>query len=103
MKLIDLSYPFDATLFGDRHDQRSEIDLQAIKTVESSGVSTMRVTLGTHVGTHIDAPSHLIAEGATIDGLSLDRFHGDAVVLDIPKGPNGAISASDLAVAAPTV
>ncbi len=35
-----------------------------------------------HVGTHVDAPYHIGADGATIDQMSLDWFTGKAVVLD---------------------
>jgi arylformamidase len=41
----------------------------------SSGAS-----MSLHAGTHIDAPFHFVADGATIDELPLERFIGPALV-----------------------
>ena len=40
-------------------------------------------SLGAHSGTHIDAPMHFIANGASIDQLSLDPLMGPARVIAI--------------------
>ena len=34
-----------------------------------------------HTGTHMDAPLHFIERGRSIDGVRLDVFYGEAVVL----------------------
>lgn len=44
---------------------------------------TRRIVLGTHCGTHIDAPRHLIPGGATVETISVDLFVGPARVLDM--------------------
>lgn len=50
-----------------------------------------------HVGTHVDAPLHLKADGASIDEMPLDRFHGPAVCLDLRAvGDLGDIDVADL-------
>jgi kynurenine formamidase len=60
------------------------------------------VTLGTHVGTHIDAPWHYhpTSEGKkakTIDEIPVEWFYGDGVVIDMRhKGPGELIDISDL-------
>jgi len=38
------------------------------------------VTMSLHSGTHMDAPFHFLADGATIDQLPLDLFIGPALV-----------------------
>jgi len=38
------------------------------------------VTMSLHSGTHMDAPFHFLADGATIDKLPLDLFIGPALV-----------------------
>ena len=38
------------------------------------------LTVSVHAGTHVDAPFHFLADGATIDALPLERFIGPAVV-----------------------
>jgi arylformamidase len=37
----------------------------------------------THVLTHVDAPAHFVAGGASLDEIPLDRFAGDALVVEI--------------------
>jgi len=41
------------------------------------------LTLGSHTGTHIDAPYHFLKEGKTIDELPVDRFVGEGVLVDV--------------------
>jgi arylformamidase len=57
-----------------------------------------RLDLGTHTGTHIDAPRHFI-EGATpVDALPLDVLVGPAHVLDLTRVAAGSlIEIADLA------
>ena len=46
------------------------------------GKETRRVTLGTHTGTHIDAPRHFIDGGRTVEHISPDVLCGPARLLD---------------------
>ncbi len=39
---------------------------------------------GTHVGTHMDAPRHLLPDGATIEAYGPERWFGEAVVIPAP-------------------
>lgn len=43
---------------------------------------THKLILGTHTGTHVDAPRHFIKDGETIENIPLDIFVGPATVLD---------------------
>jgi arylformamidase len=49
-------------------------------------VSVMRTTL--HVGTHVDAPAHLLKGGLTIDELELSPFFGPCEVIEV-RLPSG--------------
>ena len=44
------------------------------------GYRLTNIELCVHNGTHVDAPSHFIGDGRSIDELSLDRFIGPAYV-----------------------
>jgi len=56
-----------------------------------------RITVGSHTGTHADAPSHRIEGGATIDEIPLEKLVGEAVVLDLTHiDLSEAIRPSDL-------
>ena len=71
-------------------------EFTAVKRIangDSSNVS--RMVIGTHTGTHVDAPVHFFADGAGVDALSLDLLMGRARVIDLPR--RGGITAEDLA------
>lgn len=57
-----------------------------------------RWLIGAHTGTHVDAPSHFIDGGASVDELSLDSTIGLTRVLDLTF-VDEQISAHDLATA----
>lgn len=64
---VPWSPPFEVTQLG-RH---------AIEGRESR-----KIVIGTHCGTHADAPRHFIPGGTTIDQLPLELFVGPATVVD---------------------
>lgn len=80
--LIDISFPYydDMAIYPNnpRYFCYKVSDLQ---NGDSCNVS--RIELGTHTGTHLDAPSHFMQNGMTIDQIPLDRINGKARVLYI--------------------
>ncbi|KAF9075578.1 putative cyclase [Rhodocollybia butyracea] len=71
-----------------------------VTTIPQDGYAVNSLSLGTHTGTHIDAPSHFIANGTTIDQIALDMLVArPALVVDLTyKKPETKISwDSDLA------
>jgi arylformamidase len=42
-----------------------------------------RISMGLHTGTHVDAPYHFLADGATVDQLPLEILTGKARVVEI--------------------
>ena len=60
----------------------------------TAGAPPWRVSemhLGTHTGTHIDAPSHFLPDGKTIDQYPLDRFLLAGVVAPVTLGEDEPI------------
>jgi arylformamidase len=56
--------------------------------------------LWSHVGTHVEAPLHFLADGADTAGVPLERLMGPAVVLDVRhKEVNEAITLEDVQTA----
>lgn len=51
--------------------------------LEKDGYEVHFVCLGTHVGTHIDAPAHMLARGKSLDQFPLERFSGRGVYIKI--------------------
>ena len=58
-------------------------------------LTASQISMNCHVGTHVDSPAHFLADGKTLDGLSLESFYGPAVVVEIP-GEKRAIELADL-------
>lgn len=67
------------------------------KTLPKDGVNLSLITLGSHTGTHVDAPIHFVKGGKTLDQLQVENFVGEAAVIDLSNVPAGtAITSSDL-------
>jgi arylformamidase len=50
---------------------------------EQGGSACTDLRITTHTGTHVDAPSHYLAGGTTVDRIPLERLVGPALVLDM--------------------
>ena len=53
-----------------------------VRSLHADGVNLSRLELGSHNGTHIDAPAHLIEDAAATEGFPLGRLVGPAWVAD---------------------
>jgi arylformamidase len=66
-------------------------------TLEKDGVNLTKLTLGSHTGTHIDAPRHFIPDGIGVDQILPSKLVGEAYVTDMSSKPIGSgITAQDL-------
>jgi arylformamidase len=54
------------------------------------------IAFSSHTGTHIDAPSHFLEHGESVDHISLAKINGPCVVLDCTD-VDTVITAHDLA------
>jgi arylformamidase len=78
---IDISLPITPEMPVWPGDPRPTLELMA--TLEHDGVQLSRLTLGTHTGTHLDAPRHFIPGGRTVDQLDLRALIGPCRVIDV--------------------
>jgi hypothetical protein len=80
-ELFDLTMPFsEKTIPVPGHPCPR---FEPLTTLEDDGVRNTAMTISIHTGTHIDAPSHFIADGAAIDEIPIDRFRRPGVRLDL--------------------
>ena len=55
------------------------IDISAQQAIsKGAGANVSRLDLGSHTGTHVDAPKHFFDDGAGVDALPLDLLMGPA-------------------------
>jgi arylformamidase len=92
-KIFDLTVPLSGqipTFPGDPVFQS-----EPVHRLERGGpCNVSRLTLGTHTGTHVDAPYHFIEGGVTVDELPLEILTGKARVVSVPA--RDAVDRADL-------
>lgn len=95
---VDLSHPLRTGMPGYPGDPT--VEFESALTIASDGVAVERLSLGSHAGTHLDAPAHAVRGGRTVDAIPLDRLIGDALVLRAVAAADQRIGPADLAVPA---
>jgi arylformamidase len=65
---------------------------------EGSSANVSKLSLGSHCGTHVDAPYHFLPDGACVHELPVEALVGPAYVAEFPG--EGHITAADLEAAA---
>jgi arylformamidase len=79
---IDVSAPIDARTTP-VYPGNAPVKLEFALNMDRGDPLTLSAfSFGAHTGTHVDAPSHFIKGGASIDQLPLDRFIGPVRVID---------------------
>ena len=95
-RFIDVSVPLKTGM--PTFPGNPDFELHAVKRIAEGGSSNVsRLVLGTHTGTHVDAPRHFFDNAATVDALALDLLIGRTRVVEIAK--RGGITRDDLAAA----
>jgi arylformamidase len=56
--------------------------------VEGRWYVVTQLALSGHAGTHVEAPLHAVAGGASIGDLPVAQFFGEAVILDLSQAPS---------------
>ncbi len=80
MKIIDLTHTIKADMPVYPNTEKPKI--QQTNTYEKDGFREALLTLGSHTGTHIDAPAHIIEGKPTLDSFDISQFVGKALVID---------------------
>lgn len=95
-RLVDVSVvlaPGMATYPGN-----PEFEITPVKRIANGDSSNnSRLVMGTHTGTHVDAPRHFFDDRPGVDSLSLELLIGRARVIDLPH--RGGITEAHLAAA----
>ena len=81
MRFIDLSHPISDGMTTYPSDPNVAIVRE--KEIYSDRSCLHRFTMGTHTGTHLDAPAHIISGGKTLDDFPLSSFTGKTVKVDL--------------------
>jgi kynurenine formamidase len=82
MRIIDLSLSIEEGMMTFPTHWHPVVEITILGRHGIEGRETRKIVLGTHIGTHADAPRHFIPGGSTIDEVSLDVLIGPATVAD---------------------
>lgn len=68
------------------------VDVHPALTLDADGVAVASLHLGSHSGTHLDAPAHTVPGGRTLDEIPLEELTGEALILRIDATAREAIT-----------
>ena len=80
MKYIDLTHTFKQKMPVYPGDPEPVI--KQIAFFDKNGYNDFQITTGMHVGTHMDAPLHMIQNGKKLSEYSADHFFGKGHLID---------------------
>ena len=93
--LVDLSHPVEAGMPVYPGDPG--VATEPATSIAADGVAVTALRLGSHSGTHVDAPSHSVEGGDAVDAVALERLWGRARVLRAEVGEARPIAVADVA------
>jgi arylformamidase len=96
---IDLTMPLGPATPVWPGDPQVEVAVAA--TIQAHGYASHAIRLGSHNGTHIDAPAHMLPGGRRLGGYPVDRFAGRGRLVDLTDGLTGGGWRAQVAAAEP--
>ena len=89
MEFFDLTRPLQTGMPVYPGDP--QVAFSRVRSHEADGYQVTQLSLGSHSGTHLDAPRHFFADGATLDQYPLHRLVGEGLIIDCrrPAEPPG--------------
>jgi arylformamidase len=87
MKIYDISWPNSSATTG--YKDRKVVNLEPTRSFDKDGYRETKITIDSHTGTHIDAPSHFLRDGKTIDQIDLSSVIGKCKVIDMSVVSDG--------------
>jgi kynurenine formamidase len=93
--LVDLTMPIEQGMpFNPDHFPP---EITSYASIATHGWAASKIVLDSHLGTHVDAPCHFVAEGKTLDAVPIEVFSGPAQVVHLENlGAGEAISSAHL-------
>ena len=93
MNIIDISWPIspDMTTYRNKKD----VMFSGTRFYHVERVRESHIMMGSHTGTHVDAPYHILEHGGGVDHIPLESLIGHAAVIDLTYVED-VITAQDL-------
>jgi arylformamidase len=81
-RIIDVTAPLSADMPTFPGDPRFHLEFSH-RIADGQPYNVAKITMGVHSGTHVDAPYHFLAGGATVDTLPLEILMGKVRVVQV--------------------
>jgi arylformamidase len=94
-KIIDISLPLsDSTIV---YPNNVPLKIETHAHMPDSTTHLSKITMGTHTGSHIDAPMHAVIGASTLDQIPLETFIGICKVVDAThRSPGEGVKKEDI-------
>jgi arylformamidase len=90
-KIIDLSLGLQDGMITYPTAVHHKFESSVMGRIAIEGRETRKFTMGSHCGTHVDAPKHFLENGKTIDEYDVNDLVGEALLVDLGKTDPGRI------------
>lgn len=80
--IIDLTHKIHANMPHFDAPWHTGVSIEALGYLHTVGRNTSKIEMGSHTGTHMDAASHFMDDGQTIDRVPLTKMVGPVTVVD---------------------
>ena len=81
MQMVDLTHTFINDMPVYPGDPKSTLEQTAF--IDKDTYNDHKISTLMHVGTHMDAPLHIVENGKKIDEIDLERFLGKGIVINV--------------------
>lgn len=78
---VDLTFPIHEKMLTFPSHWHPAVEIIKMGKHEAEGRETRKIVVGSHTGTHIDAPLHFMPKGESIERVSLDICIGPALLV----------------------
>lgn len=96
-KILDLTLPIHEGMPTYPSDWHPIVDIKVMGRIGMEARRSHSVTLGSHTGTHMDSPAHMVQDGITIDNIPLETIVGETKVIDFSnKGKGDYITLNEI-------
>lgn len=91
---IDLSVSINQKTPVYPGDPAPQIDTAGV--LDKDGFNDHLISIGTHLGTHVDAPMHMLDQGKSLDQIPLDQFIGKGKLVGVSGDGFDGVKAIDI-------
>lgn len=82
-KVYDISMTIEPSMQVYKNKEEKKPKIYNVQNFQNGRAYESRIDLDVHCGTHVDAPLHMLENGATIETIGLEELVGYARVLDL--------------------